>query len=184
LRPSARKKHLIIAETYDERHRAFSIHVNTTRGLFVRASFRTFASNFVFNLDVLFVKTMLGHQFAYSVAPFRKVKEVKFGILSPEDIVRATFFMYSVTHSFILTSQKAISAAKIEHPEVMDEATHKPKMDGLMGPCMDTIADTDKEEVGNIDGALNNDLETTTNHVAKRDDNNTPPHLHIIQRPK
>ncbi|KIJ89493.1 hypothetical protein K443DRAFT_624430 [Laccaria amethystina LaAM-08-1] len=108
---------------------------------------------------------MLGHQFAYSVAPFRKVKEVKFGILSPEDI-------------------KAISAAKIEHPEVMDEATHKPKMDGLMGPCMDTIADTDKEEVGNIDGALNNDLETTTNHVAKRDDNNTPPHLHIIQRPK
>lgn len=32
---------------------------------------------------------MLGHQFAYSAAPIRKVKEVQFGILSPEEIVRA-----------------------------------------------------------------------------------------------
>lgn len=31
---------------------------------------------------------MLGHQFAYSAAPVRKVKEVQFGILSPEEIVR------------------------------------------------------------------------------------------------
>lgn len=31
---------------------------------------------------------MLGHQFAYSAAPLRKVKEVQFGILSPEEIVR------------------------------------------------------------------------------------------------
>lgn len=31
---------------------------------------------------------MLGHQFAYSAAPIRKVKEVQFGILSPEEIVR------------------------------------------------------------------------------------------------
>lgn len=30
---------------------------------------------------------MLGHQFAYSAAPIRKVKEVQFGILSPEEIV-------------------------------------------------------------------------------------------------
>lgn len=30
---------------------------------------------------------MLGHQFAYSAAPLRKVKEVQFGILSPEEIV-------------------------------------------------------------------------------------------------
>jgi DNA-directed RNA polymerase II subunit RPB1 len=29
--------------------------------------------------------------------------------------------------------------AKIEHPEVMDEATHKPKLDGLMDPRMGTI---------------------------------------------
>ncbi|EKM83352.1 hypothetical protein AGABI1DRAFT_65857 [Agaricus bisporus var. burnettii JB137-S8] len=63
---------------------------------------------------------MLGHQFAYSSAPIRKVKEVQFGILSPEEI-------------------KATSVAKIEHPEVMDEATHKPKMGGLMDPRMGTI---------------------------------------------
>jgi DNA-directed RNA polymerase II subunit RPB1 len=31
---------------------------------------------------------MLGHQFAFSSAPVRKVAEVQFGILSPEDIVR------------------------------------------------------------------------------------------------
>ncbi|GLB36718.1 putative DNA-dependent RNA polymerase catalyzes the transcription of DNA into RNA using the four ribonucleoside triphosphates as substrates [Lyophyllum shimeji] len=63
---------------------------------------------------------MLGHQFAYSAAPVRKVKEVQFGILSPEEI-------------------KAYSVAKIEHPEVMDEATHKPKIGGLMDPRMGTI---------------------------------------------
>ncbi|KAJ8509443.1 hypothetical protein ONZ45_g8381 [Pleurotus djamor] len=63
---------------------------------------------------------MLGHQFAFSAAPIRKVKEVQFGILSPEEI-------------------KAISVAKIEHPEVMDETTHKPKMGGLMDPRMGTI---------------------------------------------
>lgn len=31
---------------------------------------------------------MLGHQFAYSAAPIRRVREVQFGILSPEEIVR------------------------------------------------------------------------------------------------
>ena len=30
---------------------------------------------------------MIGHQFAPSVAPVRPVKEVQFGILSPEEIV-------------------------------------------------------------------------------------------------
>ena len=35
--------------------------------------------------------------------------------------------------------QKAISVAKIEYPEVMDETTHKPKMGGLMDPRMGTI---------------------------------------------
>jgi len=63
---------------------------------------------------------MLGHQFAFSAAPIRRVKEVQFGILSPEEI-------------------KAYSVAKIEHPEVMDEATHKPKLGGLMDPRMGTI---------------------------------------------
>ncbi|KAJ4477824.1 beta and beta-prime subunits of DNA dependent RNA-polymerase [Lentinula edodes] len=63
---------------------------------------------------------MLGHQFAFSAAPVRRVKEVQFGILSPEEI-------------------KAYSVAKIEHPEVMDEGTHKPKMGGLMDPRLGTI---------------------------------------------
>jgi len=63
---------------------------------------------------------MLGHQFAYSAAPTRKVREVQFGILSPEEI-------------------KAYSVAKVEHPEVMDETTHRPKIGGLMDPRMGTI---------------------------------------------
>jgi hypothetical protein len=37
---------------------------------------------------------MLGHQFAYSAAPVRKVKEVQFGILSPEEIVREIYFIF------------------------------------------------------------------------------------------
>jgi DNA-directed RNA polymerase II subunit RPB1 len=40
---------------------------------------------------------------------------------------------------FVGVLQKAYSVAKIEHPEVMDEATHKPKMGGLMDPRMGTI---------------------------------------------
>ncbi|VDC07033.1 unnamed protein product [Peniophora sp. CBMAI 1063] len=63
---------------------------------------------------------MIGHQFAYSAAPIRRVKEVQFGILSPEEI-------------------KAYSVAKIEHPEVMDETTRKAKVGGLMDPRMGTI---------------------------------------------
>ncbi|KAG2023660.1 RNA polymerase II large subunit [Coprinopsis cinerea AmutBmut pab1-1] len=63
---------------------------------------------------------MIGHQFAFSAAPVRKVKEVQFGILSPEEI-------------------KAVSVVKIEYPEVMDETTHKPKLQGLMDPRMGTI---------------------------------------------
>ncbi|KAI0311763.1 beta and beta-prime subunits of DNA dependent RNA-polymerase [Amylostereum chailletii] len=63
---------------------------------------------------------MLGHQFAFSAAPIRRVKEVQFGILSPEEI-------------------KAYSVAKIEFPEVIDEATHKAKVGGLMDPRMGTI---------------------------------------------
>ncbi|KAL5518423.1 RPO21_1 [Sanghuangporus vaninii] len=62
---------------------------------------------------------MLGHQFAHSLAPIRKVKEVQFGILSPEEI-------------------KAYSVAKIEHPEVIDESTHKLKVGGLNDPRMGT----------------------------------------------
>ena len=35
--------------------------------------------------------------------------------------------------------QKAYSVAKIEFPEVLDEATHKQKVGGLMDPRMGTI---------------------------------------------
>lgn len=41
--------------------------------------------------------------------------------------------------SWLLSLQKAYSVAKIEHPEVMDEMTHKPKLGGLMDPPMGTI---------------------------------------------
>jgi DNA-directed RNA polymerase II subunit RPB1 len=83
---------------------------------------------------------MLGHQFAYSAAPIRKVKEVQFGILSPEEIVRCLppLFILAYQSSFF-PLQKAISVAKIEFPEVMDETTHKPKIGGLMDPRMGTI---------------------------------------------
>ncbi|KAF9034222.1 beta and beta-prime subunits of DNA dependent RNA-polymerase [Hymenopellis radicata] len=63
---------------------------------------------------------MLGHQFAHSAAPVRRVKEVQFGVLSPEEI-------------------KAYSVVKVEHPEVLDEVTHKPKLGGVMDPRMGTI---------------------------------------------
>jgi DNA-directed RNA polymerase II subunit RPB1 len=43
------------------------------------------------------------------------------------------------TFSFQPLLKKAHSVAKIEHPEVMDETTHKPKMGGLMDPRMGTI---------------------------------------------
>lgn len=43
---------------------------------------------------------MLGHQFAYSAAPIRKVREVQFGILSPEEIVR-----FSVLFCFFFHAQ-------------------------------------------------------------------------------
>lgn len=84
---------------------------------------------------------MLGHQFAYSAAPIRKVKEVQFGILSPEEIVRAISPSISCPEviNYPPIPQKAYSVAKIEHPEVMDETTHKPKLGGLMDPRMGTI---------------------------------------------
>ncbi|KAK0506634.1 DNA-directed RNA polymerase II, subunit 1 [Armillaria luteobubalina] len=63
---------------------------------------------------------MLGHQFAFSSAPVRRVREVQFGILSPEEI-------------------KAYSVVKIEHPDIIDEVTHKPKIGGLVDPRMGTV---------------------------------------------
>lgn len=82
---------------------------------------------------------MLGHQFAYSAAPIRKVKEVQFGILSPEEIVCGPLLLIFSLIYPCCVSQKAYSVAKIEHPEVMDETTHKPKSGGLMDPRLGTI---------------------------------------------
>ncbi|OZJ04949.1 DNA-directed RNA polymerase II subunit rpb1 [Bifiguratus adelaidae] len=63
---------------------------------------------------------MSGQVFAYSSAPLRRVEAVQFGILSPEEI-------------------KAMSVAKVEHPELYDDAGHKPKIGGLLDPRMGTI---------------------------------------------
>jgi DNA-directed RNA polymerase II subunit RPB1 len=83
---------------------------------------------------------MLGHQFAYSAAPIRKVREVQFGILSPEEIVcPLSPFLFLFIYFHTLVFQKAYSVAKVEHPEVMDETTHRPKIGGLMDPRMGTI---------------------------------------------
>jgi len=57
--------------------------------------------------------------FPYSSAPIRQIREIQFGVMSPEEI-------------------KAFSVAKIEHPEVMDE-NGKQKVGGLMDPKMGTI---------------------------------------------
>ncbi|ORZ21916.1 hypothetical protein BCR41DRAFT_297703, partial [Lobosporangium transversale] len=59
-------------------------------------------------------------RFAYSSAPLRRVDCVQFGILSPEEI-------------------KNMSVAKIEHAELIDEATKRPKIGGLHDPRMGTI---------------------------------------------
>ncbi|CAE6433496.1 unnamed protein product, partial [Rhizoctonia solani] len=61
-----------------------------------------------------------GAAFAYSSVPLRKVKEVQFGILSPEEI-------------------KAYSVCKIEFPEVLEEGTGKVKASGLMDPRLGTV---------------------------------------------
>jgi len=80
-------------------------------------------------------------QFAFSAAPIRKIKEVQFGILSPEEIVRPPFVpeFYLVANRSCALTQKAYSVAKIEFPEVMDEATQRPKEGGLQDPRMGTI---------------------------------------------
>lgn len=52
---------------------------------------------------------MLGHQFAQSVAPIRQIKEVQFGILSPDEIVRiappSTSFIFSRRFNMVLTQR-------------------------------------------------------------------------------
>ncbi|TEB32500.1 beta and beta-prime subunits of DNA dependent RNA-polymerase [Coprinellus micaceus] len=53
----------------------------------------------------------------------------------PTTYERRCWFAYSTA----LIRRNAVSVAKIEHPEVMDETTRKPKTGGLMNPRMGTI---------------------------------------------
>ncbi|KAK9461884.1 DNA-directed RNA polymerase II subunit RPB1 [Lipomyces oligophaga] len=55
---------------------------------------------------------MSGAVFPYSSAPLKTIKEIQFGLLSPEKI-------------------KAMSVAKIEYPETMDETRQRPRVGGL-----------------------------------------------------
>ena len=63
---------------------------------------------------------MANLQFAYSSAPLRTVKEIQFGVLSPEEI-------------------KAMSVCHVEYPETMDEARLKPRELGLNDPKLGSI---------------------------------------------
>jgi DNA-directed RNA polymerase II subunit RPB1 len=79
---------------------------------------------------------MLSHQFTHLAVPIREVKELQFGILSPcvlpfSPPVYPTYIHPHVTESHF--------CRQIEHPKVMDEATHKSKMTGLMDPRMGTM---------------------------------------------
>ncbi|ODQ55873.1 Rna polymerase II [Saitoella complicata NRRL Y-17804] len=58
--------------------------------------------------------------FSYSSAPLKRVEEVQFGIMSPEEI-------------------KAMSVAKIEYPETFDESNTRPRIGGLLDPRLGTI---------------------------------------------
>lgn len=58
--------------------------------------------------------------FAYSAAPIRRVKEIQFGVLSPDEI-------------------KAQSSVNVVFPETMEEGTMRPKVGGLSDPRMGTI---------------------------------------------
>jgi len=63
---------------------------------------------------------MSGAQFPYSSAPLRSVREVQFGLLGPAEI-------------------KAMSVARIEYPETMDETKLRPRIGGLSDPRLGSI---------------------------------------------
>jgi len=77
-------------------------------------------------------------RFAYSVAPIRRVKGVN--PFTRRNRAQPQFFILKCVFAdnamFFSVLQKAYSVAKIE---VMDEATPKPRMGGLMDPRMGTI---------------------------------------------
>ena len=74
---------------------------------------------------------MLGHQFAYPAPPIRKVKEVKFGLLSPKEIRACHLFTSSVAHLYSFLCHRKPSISKIKAMEAQNG--------GLMDPCMGTI---------------------------------------------
>ncbi|CAH6720811.1 DNA-directed RNA polymerase II subunit RPB1 [[Candida] jaroonii] len=62
----------------------------------------------------------MSRDFPHSSAPLRAVKEVQFGLFSPEEV-------------------RAISVAKIEYPETIDQSTKKPREGGLNDPRLGSI---------------------------------------------
>jgi DNA-directed RNA polymerase II subunit RPB1 len=58
--------------------------------------------------------------FDFSRAPLKVVKEIQFGLFSPEEI-------------------KLMSVCEIIFPETMDEQRHKPRKEGLNDPRLGTI---------------------------------------------
>ncbi|KAL1953335.1 hypothetical protein VTO42DRAFT_2989 [Malbranchea cinnamomea] len=63
---------------------------------------------------------MASTRFAYSKAPLRTIKEIQFGLLSPEEI-------------------KRMSVVHVEYPETMDEQRQRPREKGLNDPRLGTI---------------------------------------------
>ena len=63
---------------------------------------------------------MANLNFEYSSAPLKTIKEIQFGLLSPEEI-------------------KNMSVAHIEYPETMDEQKMRPREKGLNDPRLGSI---------------------------------------------
>ncbi|KMU72114.1 LOW QUALITY PROTEIN: DNA-directed RNA polymerase 2 subunit RPB1 [Coccidioides immitis RMSCC 3703] len=63
---------------------------------------------------------MASVKFPFSKAPLRTIKEIQFGLLSPEEI-------------------KRMSVVHVEYPETMDEARQRPREKGLNDPRLGTI---------------------------------------------
>ena len=63
---------------------------------------------------------MANLNFPYSSAPLRSIKEIQFGLMSPEEI-------------------KNMSVAEIEYPETMDDQNQRPRLKGLADPNLGSI---------------------------------------------
>jgi len=89
---------------------------------------------------------------AVSKCPLRTIKEIQFGLLSPEEI-------------------KAMSVVHILYPETMDEQKQKPREQGLNDPKLGTIdrmyhCSTCKEDIQTCPGHFGHiELHTPVFHV-------------------